>query len=105
MNRRDFLEGASIGTAAMAFPARSRAVVPRRSPQIDALYDHSIVVDSLSNQEWDDEAFAACRYIIDEVKHRVPIWKKEHYIDGDSGWVNCERCAEGAHRHARAREK
>jgi sulfur-carrier protein adenylyltransferase/sulfurtransferase len=39
------------------------------------------------------EAFAACRYIIDEVKHRVPIWKKEHYVDGDSGWVNCERCA------------
>ena len=40
------------------------------------------------------EAFAACRYIIDEVKHRVPIWKKEHYVDGDSGWVNCERCAQ-----------
>ncbi len=40
-----------------------------------------------------DEAFRACRYIIDEVKHRVPIWKKEHYVNGDSGWVNCERCA------------
>lgn len=47
-----------------------------------------------------DEAFRACRYIIDEVKHRVPIWKKEHYESGDSGWVNCERCAEGAgHAH------
>jgi adenylyltransferase/sulfurtransferase len=43
------------------------------------------------------EAFAACRYIIDEVKHRLPIWKKEHYTDGDSGWVNCERCAAAAH--------
>ena len=43
-----------------------------------------------------DEAFRACRYIIDEVKHRVPIWKKEHYVDGDSGWVNCERCAADA---------
>jgi molybdopterin synthase catalytic subunit len=40
-----------------------------------------------------DEAFRACRYIIDEVKHRLPIWKKEHYLSGDSGWVNCERCA------------
>ena len=39
------------------------------------------------------EAFDACRYLIDEVKHRVPIWKKEHYKSGDSGWVNCERCA------------
>ena len=45
------------------------------------------------------EAFAACRYIIDEVKHRVPIWKKEHYINGDSGWVNCERCAAHSHSH------
>lgn len=38
------------------------------------------------------EAFDACRYVIDEVKHRVPVWKKEYYTDGDSGWVNCERC-------------
>jgi molybdopterin synthase catalytic subunit len=46
------------------------------------------------------EAFAACRYIIDEVKHRVPIWKKEHYVNGDSGWVNCERCADPGHNHS-----
>jgi adenylyltransferase/sulfurtransferase len=46
-----------------------------------------------------DEAFRACRYIIDEVKHRVPIWKKEHYENGDSGWVNCERCAQHAAEH------
>lgn len=43
------------------------------------------------------EAFEACRYIIDEIKHRVPIWKKEYYEDGDSGWVNCERCAAAPH--------
>lgn len=43
-----------------------------------------------------DEAFKACRYIIDELKIRLPIWKKEHYVDGDSGWVNCERCAQHA---------
>ena len=34
-------------------------------------------------------AFDACRYIIDELKDRVPIWKKEHYSAGESGWVNC----------------
>lgn len=48
------------------------------------------------------EAFDACRFIIDEVKQRVPIWKKEHYRSGDSGWVNCERCAAApvhAHSH------
>ncbi len=42
------------------------------------------------------EAFAACREVIDGIKHRLPIWKKEHYQGGDSGWVNCERCAEHA---------
>jgi molybdopterin synthase catalytic subunit len=41
-----------------------------------------------------DEAFKACRYIIDELKIRLPIWKKEHYVEGDSGWVNCEHCAQ-----------
>lgn len=35
-------------------------------------------------------AFEACAWIVDEVKRRVPIWKKEHYSDGDSGWINCE---------------
>ncbi len=48
-----------------------------------------------------DEAFKACRYIIDEVKLRLPIWKKEHYVSGDSGWVNCERCAGHAHANRR----
>jgi molybdopterin synthase catalytic subunit len=34
-----------------------------------------------------DEAFLACRYVIEEVKRRVPIWKKEYYADGNSEWV------------------
>jgi molybdopterin synthase catalytic subunit len=37
-----------------------------------------------------DAAFDGCRYIIDEIKHRLTIWKKEHYSDGDSGWINCQ---------------
>jgi len=49
-----------------------------------------------------DEAFQACRFIIDEIKHRLPIWKKEYYADGDSGWVNCEACAAHAHRPGHA---
>ena len=35
-----------------------------------------------------DAAFAACRYVIDEVKQRVPIWKKEKYQDGSSDWLH-----------------
>ena len=44
-----------------------------------------------------DAAFDACRYIIDEVKARVPIWKKEHFSDGSSGWVRCDHCADHSH--------
>jgi len=40
-----------------------------------------------------DAAFRACRYIIDEIKHRLPIWKKEYYADGSAEWVNCRHCA------------
>ena len=43
-----------------------------------------------------DEAFRACRYIIDEIKHRLPIWKKEHYLEGDTAWVACSH-TERAH--------
>jgi len=38
-----------------------------------------------------EESFQACRYIIDEVKRRVPIWKKEHYRDGSSGWIGLRK--------------
>lgn len=34
-------------------------------------------------------AFDACRYLIDETKARVPIWKKEYYADGATQWTNC----------------
>jgi molybdopterin synthase catalytic subunit len=73
----------------------------RRFPVKHALCIHRVGALALSDMAvWvgvssvhRGEAFDACRYIIDEVKHRVPIWKKEHYRNGDSGWVNCERCA------------
>ncbi len=35
-----------------------------------------------------DSAFDACRYIIDEIKRRVPIWKKEYYDEGTSMWLD-----------------
>ena len=37
-----------------------------------------------------DAAFQACRYILDQVKARVPIWKNETWTDGESGWVEQE---------------
>ncbi len=94
-------EGERIVAAAIErFGARRAACVHRVGDL--AIGDLAVWVGV--SAEHRDEAFAACRYIIDEVKHRLPIWKKEHYENGDSGWVNCERCAEApdhdaAHAH------
>lgn len=33
------------------------------------------------------EAFDASRYVIEEIKKRLPVWKKEHFSDGSSAWV------------------
>lgn len=47
-------------------------------------------------------AFDACRFIIDEVKKRVPIWKREFYADGRVEWVGCAGCADPGHEHGPA---
>lgn len=44
------------------------------------------------------EAFEACKYAIDTLKHNAPIWKKEHWADGSTSWVSigaCEQMGEG----------
>lgn len=34
-----------------------------------------------------DESYLASRYLIEELKVRAPIWKKEHYEDGETEWL------------------
>jgi molybdopterin synthase catalytic subunit len=41
-------------------------------------------------------AFEACRYIIDEAKARLPIWKREHYASGATAWINCATRGDGS---------
>lgn len=38
------------------------------------------------------EAFEACKYAIDTLKHNAPIWKKEHWEDGSTSWVSIGAC-------------
>ena len=35
-----------------------------------------------------DTAYALSRWVIEELKRRVPIWKREHYVDGTREWVD-----------------
>jgi len=43
-----------------------------------------------------DEAFRACREVIDQIKKTVPIWKQEFYSDGTCEWVLCSEAHEVA---------
>lgn len=38
-------------------------------------------------------AFDACRWLLEVIKRRVPIWKREHYADGEVGWVDAREGA------------
>jgi molybdopterin synthase catalytic subunit len=35
------------------------------------------------------EAFTVCAQLVDDVKHRLPIWKRQVFDDGTDEWVNC----------------
>ncbi len=95
------LEYEAFESLAIAEGGRILAAAATRFPIKQALCIHRVGALDISDMavwvgvsaEHRGEAFDACRFIIDEVKHRVPIWKKEYYDNGDSGWVNCERCS------------
>lgn len=48
--------------------------------------DIAVVVAAAADHR--DEAFAACRALIEDVKSDVPVWKHQRYADGQSEWVN-----------------
>jgi molybdopterin synthase catalytic subunit len=88
------LEYSAYGPMAEAECARIVAEAERRWPvrvalehRIGALEIGDIAVAAGAGGAHRDEAFEACRYLIEEVKRRVPIWKKEFYRDGSVEWV------------------
>jgi preprotein translocase subunit SecA len=73
------------------FRARVREVVGD-----EAQYKTRKEMTEAYNKALDDilpEAFAACRELIDAIKLRVPIWKRETYTDGHGEWIEGCRCA------------
>jgi molybdopterin synthase catalytic subunit len=70
----------------------SHALAVHRSGLME-LGEAAVVVGVASPHR--DAAFRACRYIIDQAKTRLPIWKKEHYASGEAEWVNCRHCGGG----------
>lgn len=89
------LGGAIIEQAQQQFDIGAAAAIHRHGEL--ALTEPAVIVGVAAAHR--DAAFRACRYIIDEIKHRLPIWKKEHYLDGTAEWVDCRQCAQ-SHTHA-----
>lgn len=86
-------EGAVILQEARSRFDISQASAIHRAGEL-ALSEPAVVVGVAASHR--DAAFQACRYIIDEIKHRLPIWKKEYYVDGDAEWVNCQHCTQSS---------
>lgn len=80
-------EGQRIIDEAIEKFGLTQAVCIHRSGLLE-LGDCAVIAAATSPHR--DEAFRGCRYIIDEIKVRLPIWKREHYADGETGWVNCQ---------------
>lgn len=45
-------------------------------------------VIAVASAEHRKQAFRACRHMIEQMTSRAPIWKQEHYVDGDSLWID-----------------
>jgi molybdopterin synthase catalytic subunit len=86
-------EGAKILAEAQSHFGPLKAVAVHRSGRLE-IGDVAVAVAVSSAHR--DEAFRACRHIIDQAKVRLPIWKKEYFADGSAQWVNCARCAHHA---------
>jgi molybdopterin synthase catalytic subunit len=69
---------------AARFPVRALAAV-HRTGDLD-IGDLAVVVAAAADHR--DEAFKACRALIEDLKANVPVWKKQVFAGGESEWVN-----------------
>jgi molybdopterin synthase catalytic subunit len=67
-----------------------------------AIGDVAVAIQVLTGHR--GEAFAGCRYVIDQIKERVPIWKKEFYEDGTTEWTRCHHVHGARQGDAQTRE-
>lgn len=100
---RDFNEGRDVrGISYDIFPAMANKRLKQIAEEAQAKYgdariyirhahgrltvgDIAVVVAVGTRHR--DEAFKACRDVIEAVKYTAPVWKQEHYVDGDSAWT------------------
>lgn len=77
----------------------TKAIAQHRIGMVDAGESAVVVITTSPHRA---EAYAANRYIIDRIKHEVPIWKCEYFTDGTKEWggnCNCEKLTGSANKH------
>lgn len=107
--RRSAEDGAVTGIEYSAYEAMVAAEVGRildearrRWPEVTCVLQHrignvptgdpSIVAAAAAPHRAD--AFTACRFVIDQAKERLPVWKKERFADGTARWREEPRAVE-----------
>jgi len=78
-------ETAKIIAEAEGGGQRARVVVQHRIGSL-TIGDTAVAVVAAAAHR--AEAFETCRYVIEELKKRVPVWKKEFFVDGTVEWVD-----------------
>lgn len=78
-------ELAAIAEVAVEQYPRLRLAVEHRVGALD-IGDASVVI--AASHPHRAEALAAVQFVLEELKRRVPIWKREHYADGTREWVH-----------------
>lgn len=78
---------AEIAREAAGILGTDRVVVVHRVGVL-AVGEHSVAIAVSSPHR--AQSYEASRYVIEEIKKRLPVWKKEHYTDGRDAWVEGE---------------
>jgi molybdopterin synthase catalytic subunit len=81
-----------IAQESLEVPGVHRVAVLHRTGTLEVGEASVIVAASAAHRE---EAFQAARRLIDRVKEVVPVWKREHFDDGTTGWVPGFTIADG----------
>jgi molybdopterin synthase catalytic subunit len=74
----------AIATEAAELLGTDRIAVTHRIGRLDVGECSAAIAVSSPHR---DEAYRASRYVIEEIKKRLPVWKKERYAEGDEAWV------------------
>lgn len=76
-----------VREVAAEIAARDGVIAVAVSHRIGLLRVGDIALAAAVSAAHRGEAFAACIDLVDEVKHRIPVWKRQVFVDGSDEWV------------------